>query len=95
MTQKEFINKLNRSTRAMNRRNEDRLHGTFQGHVVAVETSSVRMICNICHQLPKNSQEVLEINAFGYHMTCDHVLGDVQDQMKDSEMDFVKEDDNE
>lgn len=37
-------------------------------------TTNVKMICSICKQLPKNSQEVLEINGFGYHLGCDHML---------------------
>lgn len=45
-----------------------------------IKTVSLKMICFICSGLPRNSQEVLEINHFGYHLTCDHVMADVNDQ---------------
>jgi hypothetical protein len=32
--------------------------------------------CIYCHQLPKNTQELMEINYFGFHLKCDHVLAD-------------------
>lgn len=47
-----------------------------------VKTQTVKMICLYCRQPPKNHQEVMEINYFGYHLTCDHVMADVNDQRK-------------
>lgn len=87
MTQKEQIKKLNSQTRLMNRRNEDRVHMGYKGHVEA-RTEVIKMVCIHCHQKPKNSQEVLEISELGFHITCDHVMGDVQNQCRDSEMMF-------
>lgn len=46
-------------------------------------TLVITIKCCLCHQLPKNHKEVLEINEFGYHLTCDHVMADVNDQRKD------------
>jgi len=37
----------------------------------------IKLICNICSRYPKNHKEAMEINAYGCHLTCDHVMGDI------------------
>ena len=45
-------------------------------------TKTIRMLCVYCQKLPKNHQEAMELNYFGYHLSCEHAMADVNDQGK-------------